>query len=85
MCKTRFDSQGMILNRFIIKIIFQNTFMARETPPLHGKCHLKFPFCFFEPFPLREGVKFCLADFFAAAARRYWGYSPPAPFKEFEG
>ena len=29
--------------------------MALETgldpPPLHGKCHLKFPFWFFEPFP----------------------------------
>ena len=31
------------------KIIFQNSLMANETPsrpppPLHGKCHLKFPF-----------------------------------------
>ena len=23
----------------------------RDPPPLHGKCHLKFPFWFFEPFP----------------------------------
>ena len=32
------------------KIIFQNSLMANETPsrppPLHGKCHLKFPFWF---------------------------------------
>ena len=37
------------------KIIFQNSLMANETPsrppPLHGKCHLKFPFWFFAPFP----------------------------------
>ena len=38
------------------KIIFQKSLMANETPsrppsPLHGKCHLKFPFWFFAPFP----------------------------------
>ena len=37
------------------KIIFQNSLMANETPsrppPLHGKCHLKFPFWFSAPFP----------------------------------
>ena len=25
--------------------------MANETPPLHGKCHLKFPFCLCDYFP----------------------------------
>ena len=37
------------------KIIFQNSLMANETPPrpppLHGKCHLKFPFWFFDSVP----------------------------------
>ena len=37
------------------KIIFQNRYVALETPsrppPLHGKCHLKFPFWLFEPVP----------------------------------
>ena len=40
------------------KIIFQNSLMANETPsrppPLHGKCHLKFPFWFFAPFPYSD-------------------------------
>ena len=26
----------------------------RDPPPLHGKCHLKFPFWFFETFPKQE-------------------------------
>ena len=43
-CKTRFHSQGMILNGFK-KIISQNRYVELETPPpLHGKKHLKFPF-----------------------------------------
>ena len=37
------------------KIIFQNRYVALETPwrptPLHGKCHLKFPFWFFAHLP----------------------------------
>ena len=37
------------------KIIFQNSLMANETPsrppPLHGKCHLKFPFWLSAHFP----------------------------------
>ena len=38
------------------KIIFQNRYVALETPsrpppPLHGKCHLKFPFWFFDSVP----------------------------------
>ena len=38
------------------KIIFQNRYVALETPsrpppPLHGKYHLKFPFWLFAPFP----------------------------------
>ena len=45
------NSQGMIL----IKIIFQNRYVALETPlrppPLHGKCHHKFPFWFFDSVP----------------------------------
>ena len=45
MCKTRFDSQGMIINVFLKKTFFtKNIFvkmlMAREIfPLLHGKCH----------------------------------------------
>ena len=39
------------------KIIFQNRYVALETPsrppPLHGKYHLKFPFWFFEYLPKR--------------------------------
>ena len=36
----------MVFKHFFL----QNTLMARETPsPLHGKCHFKFLFCFFEP------------------------------------
>ena len=36
----------MILNGFLKKIIFQNTLIARVTPPppLHGKWDFKFPF-----------------------------------------
>ena len=30
------------------KIIFQNRYVALETPPLHGKNHLRFPFWLFE-------------------------------------
>ena len=33
------------------KIIFQNRYVALETPPLHGKCHLKFPFWLSAHFP----------------------------------
>ena len=39
------------------KIIFQNRYVAPETPsrpPLHGKCHLKFPFWFFDYLPNPE-------------------------------
>ena len=46
----------MILNGFQ-KIIFQNRYVAPETPsrpPLHGKCHLKFPFWFFDYLPNPE-------------------------------
>ena len=39
-CRTRFRSQGMILNVFLKNIIFQN----RYVEPLYGKIHLKFPF-----------------------------------------
>ena len=46
MYKTRFDSQRMILNVFF-KIIFQNTLMARETPPpFMANAILNFHFCF---------------------------------------
>ena len=33
------------------KIIFQNSYVELETPPLHGENHLKFPFWLFERFP----------------------------------
>ena len=40
---------------FLKKIIFQNRYVALETPsrppPLYGKCHLKFPFWFFDSVP----------------------------------
>ena len=50
MCKTHFDSQGMILNGFL-KIIFQNTLMAREThPPFMANAILNFNSSFFNPF-----------------------------------
>ena len=48
------------------KIIFQNRYVALETPsrphPLHGKCHLKFPFWFFDylPYFFSEKVNLCV-------------------------
>ena len=49
------------------KIIFQNRYVALETPsrppPLHGKCHLKFPFWFFEPFPNAKDTNISLTLF----------------------
>ena len=50
-----FSQSGNYSEWFLTKIIFQNRYVALETgldpPPLHGKCHLKFPFWFFEPLP----------------------------------
>ena len=55
-CKTRFHSQGMILNVFL-KNHFSCVGGTRDPPPppspLHGKIHLKFPFWLFEP-PLMD-------------------------------
>ena len=48
MCKTRLGSDSRwFWNNFFL----QNTLMARETPPIHGKIHLKFPLWLFEPLP----------------------------------
>ena len=58
-CKTRFNSKGMILNGFQ-KIIFQNRCGTRdplETPLLHGKYHLKFPFWLSAPVPKGDFCK----------------------------
>ena len=30
----------------------QETLMERETPPLHGKFHFKYPFCFSDESPI---------------------------------
>ena len=52
-----FSQSGNDSKWFLTKIIFQNSLMANETPsrppPLHGKCHLKFPFWLFAHFPKR--------------------------------
>ena len=54
MCKTRFDSQGMILNGFK-KIIFQNRYVALETPsrpplsPFMANAILNFHFDYWHP------------------------------------
>ena len=58
-CKTRFHSQGMILNGFK-KIIFQNRYVALETPsrpppPFMAKTILNFHFDYLIP-SLRTGV-----------------------------
>ena len=46
----------------LTKIIFQNRYVALETglnlPPLHGKCHLKFPFWLFEPLPYLQSIEY---------------------------
>ena len=36
---------------------------SRPSPPLHGKCHLKFPFWFFETFPYIKCDKYVLCIF----------------------
>ena len=51
MCKTRFDSLGMILNGFKKNHFSKNVNGTRDPPPLHGKCRFKFPFWLLEPFP----------------------------------
>ena len=52
-----FSQSGNDSKWFLIKIIFQNRYMALETPPLHGKCHLKFPFWFSAPLPKMDQRK----------------------------
>ena len=49
----------MILNGFLKKSFFRigmwHSRPPRDPPPpLHGKCHLKFPFWLFEPFPYKK-------------------------------
>ena len=48
MCKTRFDSQGVILNGFLRKKMKKKNLNGTQEPPSHGKCHSKiFFFNFF--------------------------------------
>ena len=55
-----FSQSGNDSEWFLTKIIFQNRYVALETglnpTPLHGKCHLKFPFWFFEPLPYKQTI-----------------------------
>ena len=48
------------------KIIFQKSLMANETPPrpppLHGKCHLKFPFWLFDYLPYWEPLLYAMFE-----------------------
>ena len=46
-----FSQSGNDSKWFLKKILFQNRYVELETPPLHGKTHLKFPFWLFAPFP----------------------------------
>ena len=53
-----FSQSGNDSKWFLKQFIFQNSYVALETPsrppPLHGKCHLKFPFWFFDYLPYLE-------------------------------
>ena len=51
MCKTRFDSQEMILNGFKKTYLKKKLNGTRDPPPPSWKIPSKFPFCFSEPFP----------------------------------
>ena len=44
------DSKWFLKKSFF-KIGMWHSRPPRDPPPLHGKCHLKFPFWLFEPFP----------------------------------
>ena len=46
MCKTRFDSQEMILNGFKKTFLKKKLNGTRDPPPLHGKFHQNFHFVF---------------------------------------
>ena len=52
MCKTRFDSQIIILNVFLKKsFLKKNVYDTRGPSPFHGEFHKKNPY-FFGTFPL---------------------------------
>ena len=42
MCKTPFESQGMVLKVFKKDQFSKYVYGRRAPPPLHGKCHFKF-------------------------------------------
>ena len=63
MCKTRFDSQGMILNVFL-KIIRHIKLMAREAPPSSWQMPSKISIFVFELSPKLNWLK--------AFPKAYW-------------
>ena len=72
-----FSQSGNDSKWFLKKIIFQNRYVALETPsrppPLHGKNHLKFPFWSLEPFPkgLSFGHMFVISHYVFALPQWY--------------
>ena len=46
MCKTCFDSQGMIQNGAYKNLFSEYVNGVRDPPPLHSKYHFEIPFCF---------------------------------------
>ena len=52
MCKTRFGSQGVILDVFKQKN--WKTLMELDASPVQGRIHFKFPFCFLNPSPMKS-------------------------------
>ena len=57
------------------KIIFQNRYVELETPPLHGKIHLKFPFWLLEHLPNTKCSFFSFwisFGFYMIVTLRFW-------------
>ena len=76
-----FSQSGNDSKWFLTKIIFQNRYVALETPSrpppsLHGKCHLKFPFWFFDSVPSldiwKRNIFLKLKLIFQFQCFRYW-------------
>ena len=62
-----FSQSGNDSKWFLKKSIFQNRYVALETPsrpplPLHGKNHLKFPFWLFDNLPYLDDENDCEVD-----------------------
>ena len=49
MCKTRFDSQGMILNSFLQKTIFEKNGNGTRDPPLPPSLQMPLKISIFNP------------------------------------